>query len=67
MMVRLDAVFSRQMDVAAVMPMLRSQAPMLGAMGRDVRRRLIEVVGVNLLLCVSCLSKAESHDKCEQS
>ena len=67
MVVQPAAMLARQTDAAALMTMLRSQVPMRGAVGRNVRRRLIEAVGVNLLLCVSCLSKAESQDKSEQS
>ena len=51
-MVRLDTMLARQMDVAAPMPMLRGQVPVLRTVGRDMRRRMIEVVGGDLLLGV---------------
>lgn len=65
MMVRLDAVLARQMNAAALMTMLGSQVPMLGAAGRDVRSRLIEVVGVDFLLGVS-LGHSKGQDEGEQ-
>ena len=60
MMVRPDAMSARQMHVTATTSMLRSQVPALRIAGRNVRGRLIEVVGVNLLLRVSL-----GHSKCQ--